>query len=51
MNTKVTVIAGWCICPYCGSRTKTKANRDTVLKNFPLFCHHCKTATQVDYGK
>lgn len=49
MPRPMLVVAGWCICPYCGSKTKTKVNRDTVLKNFPLFCHHCKTETKVNY--
>lgn len=48
---EVTVVAGWCICPKCGSRTKTKVNPDTVILRFPLFCPKCKTETVVRYGK
>ena len=40
---------GVCLCPYCGGKTKTRVVGNTVLKNFPLFCPHCKTTTQVNY--
>lgn len=33
---------GWILCPICGSRTRTKVRKDTVLLNFPLFCPKCK---------
>ena len=33
--------SGWVHCPVCGYKTRTKVNRDTVLKRFPLFCPKC----------
>lgn len=30
--------AEWIRCPVCGSKTKDKMRKDTILKNFPLFC-------------
>ena len=32
----------WILCPFCGSKTRTKIREDTVLINFPLFCPKCK---------
>jgi len=40
---------GFIICPYCNKPTKTKVNRDTVLKNFPLYCTWCKTEIKINY--
>ena len=28
----------WLICPICKSKTRTKLRKDTVLKNYPLYC-------------
>ena len=30
------------VCPKCKAKTRTQIRRDTVLKNFPLFCPKCK---------
>ena len=35
-------------CPVCKGKTRTKANPDTVLINFPLFCPKCKQETLVN---
>ncbi len=32
----------WVLCPVCRGKTRTQIRRDTVLKNFPLFCPKCK---------
>ncbi|MCI8381000.1 MAG: hypothetical protein HFI07_04305 [Lachnospiraceae bacterium] len=32
----------WRYCPICGSRTRNKIRKDTVLKNYPLYCPKCK---------
>ena len=32
----------WLICPICKSKTRTKLRKDTVLKNYPLYCPKCK---------
>lgn len=34
--------AEWIRCPICGSKTRDKMRKDTILKNFPLFCPKCK---------
>lgn len=41
----------WIHCPICGSKTRTKVSKDTVLVNFPLFCPRCKKETYVDVIK
>lgn len=32
----------WILCPFCGSKTRTKLLPTTVLRDFPLFCPKCK---------
>lgn len=39
---------GWIRCPICGSRTRTKIQAETVLKNFPIFCPKCKYESLID---
>ena len=39
---------GFIYCPICQSKTKTKVNKDTVLRNFPLFCPKCKQENRID---
>lgn len=39
---------GWVYCPICHSKTKTKVNKDTKIKNFPLFCHKCKQESKIN---
>ena len=41
----------WIHCSICGSKTRTKVSKDTVLVNFPLFCPRCKKETYVDVIK
>lgn len=38
----------WLPCPICRERTDVKVYEDTVLFNFPLYCHHCKQETCID---
>ena len=40
--------SGWVHCPVCGNETRTKVNRDTVLKRFPLFCPKCGHEHTID---
>lgn len=40
---------GFIHCPKCGRVTKVKVNKNTVLKNFPLFCTWCKEETIINY--
>jgi Zn-finger nucleic acid-binding protein len=41
----------WLLCPDCNNKTRTKARKDTELKNFPLYCSKCKQTTIVDVRK
>ena len=38
---------GWIVCPNCGNRT-VKANPDTRLENFPVFCKRCKKESVIN---
>ena len=38
----------WILCPFCGSKTRTKIREDTVLINFPLFCPKCKQESLIE---
>ncbi len=35
----------WVLCPKCHHKTRLKIFKDTVLKNFPLFCPKCREET------
>ena len=37
----------WVLCPVCGSKTRTKVMKSTILKNFPLYCPKCKKTTLI----
>ena len=32
----------WIICPICENKTRNKIRRDTLLKNYLLYCPKCK---------
>ncbi|BFL37947.1 cysteine-rich KTR domain-containing protein [Holdemania massiliensis] len=32
----------WILCPICESKTRNQIRRDTILKNYPLYCPKCK---------
>ena len=36
------------MCPVCDNKTRIKVKQNTVLKNFPLFCHKCKKEVIID---
>ncbi len=38
----------WLHCPICKAKTRNKIYRNTVVKNFPLFCPRCKNESIVD---
>lgn len=38
----------WIYCPVCGSKTRNRIRKDTVLKNYPLYCPKCKKETLID---
>lgn len=37
----------WINCPICGNKTRNKIRKDTILKNYPLFCPKCKNETLI----
>lgn len=41
----------WILCPTCGGKTRTKINKDTELRNFPLFCPKCKSESLINVSK
>ena len=38
----------WILCPICGNKTRDKMQKDTVLKNNPLYCPKCKQKTLIE---
>ena len=38
----------WILCPICGNKTRDKMRKDTVLKNYPLYCPKCKQKTLIE---
>ena len=40
--------AQWIICPICKNKTRLKIRKDTILKNYPLFCPKCKQESLID---
>ena len=41
----------WVRCPVCGSKTRDRIRKDTVLKNYPLYCPKCKQETLIEAKK
>ncbi|WP_260429952.1 cysteine-rich KTR domain-containing protein [Streptococcus suis] len=46
----------WILCPVCGSKTRNKIRKDTVLENYPLYCPKCrqerlKLSTSINWSK
>lgn len=38
----------WLLCPVCGNKTRDRLRKDTVLKNYPLYCPKCKQETLIN---
>lgn len=38
----------WILCPICGSKTRERLRKDTVLINYPLYCTKCKKETLIE---
>ncbi|MFG6346661.1 conjugal transfer protein [Lachnospiraceae bacterium WCA-9-b2] len=38
----------WLLCPVCGNKTRDRIRKDTVLKNYPLYCPKCKKKTLIE---
>ena len=39
------------VCPVCQAVTRVVILPDTVVLNFPLYCHRCRRTTIVDYNR
>ncbi|RRD92526.1 conjugal transfer protein [Clostridiales bacterium COT073_COT-073] len=40
--------AEWIYYPVCGNKTWAKIRKDTVLKNYPLYCPKCRQETLIN---
>ncbi len=38
----------WIKCPICGNKTRLKMRKDTIMKNFPLYCPKCKKESLIE---
>ena len=38
----------WIRCPVCGSKTRNRLRKDTVMQNYPLFCPKCRQETLIE---
>jgi len=38
----------WIRCPVCGNKTRNRFRRDTILKNYPLYCPKCRQETLIE---
>lgn len=38
----------WIKCPVCSCKTRNKIRTDTILQNFPLYCHKCKQESLIN---
>lgn len=38
----------WIRCPVCGSKTRNRMRKDTVMQNYPLFCPKCRQETLIE---
>ena len=41
----------WIYCPVCGNKTHDRLRKDTVLKNYPLYCPKCRQETLIEAKK
>ena len=37
----------WILCPVCNNKTRLKIRKDTIIKNFPLYCPKCRKETLI----
>lgn len=38
----------WVRCPICKSKTRLRLQKNTEMKNFPLYCPKCKQESLID---
>lgn len=48
MEVKVEQKLEWIKCPICGNKTRLKMRKDTMMKNFPLYCPKCKKESLIE---
>lgn len=48
MNNSFIANTEWIYCPVCGNKTRAKIRKDTVLKNYPLYCPKCRQETLIN---
>ena len=41
----------WIYCPVCGNKTRDRLRKDTVLKNYHLYCPKCRHETLIEAKK
>ena len=41
----------WIYCPVCGYKARDRLRKDTVLKNYPLYCPKCRQETLIEAKK
>lgn len=39
---------GWVLCPNCNGKTRIKVDRETIIKNYVIFCPKCKKTEKID---
>ena len=44
----IKIDAEWVLCPVCGNKTRDKIRKDTILRNFPLYCPKYKRESLID---
>lgn len=38
----------WLLCPLCGNKTRNRIRKDTILKNYPLYCPKCRQEVLIE---
>ena len=38
----------WILCPICKNKTRLQIQKDTELRNFPLYCPKCKQEVLIE---
>ena len=51
MNKEMPKMFFWVLCPVCGNKTRDRVRKDTILKNYPLYCPKCKQETLIDLSE
>jgi len=38
----------WILCPVCDNKTRDRIRKDTILRNYPLYCPKCKQESLIE---